>query len=130
MFGSIHHVGLVVCDLNKVLYFYSEILGYRYELKEDIPGLKIAFVYTDGTFLEIIQPDGLESPLAKYLKAKGEGVNHIAVKVKDIEACLNQLKKQKITLIDEKTRRGASGQVAFTAPKNSGGVLIQLVEEK
>jgi methylmalonyl-CoA/ethylmalonyl-CoA epimerase len=76
--------------------------------------------------LESIDPDG---PIARYLEKKGEGIQHVAFRVDNVEASLKELKEKGIKLIDEKPRKGAGGaKIAFLHPKSTNGVLIELCE--
>ena len=78
--------------------------------------------------LESTAPDG---PIAKYLEKKGEGIQHVAFRVENIEAALNELKEKGIRLIDEKPRTGAGGaRIAFLHPKSTNGVLVELCERE
>jgi len=134
MFKGMDHVGIAVKNLDEAIAVYRDSLGFRlmgvHVLTER--KVRVAFLSTgDGTQIELLEPLGNDSPVAKFLDSRGEGVQHIAVKVDDIEAALNQLKSKNVTLVDDKPREGAEGKkIAFVHPKSTKGVLLELVMER
>jgi methylmalonyl-CoA epimerase len=81
------------------------------------------------TQIELLEPLGNESPIAKFLESRGEGIHHVAVKVDNVEQALEEYKKRGVILIDEQPRAGAEGKrIAFVSPKSTKGVLLELVE--
>ena len=81
--------------------------------------------------MELLESTAADGPIARYLEKKGEGIQHVAFRVEDIEAALNELKQKDIRLIDEKPRIGAGGaKIAFLHPKSTNGVLVELCERK
>lgn len=81
------------------------------------------------TNIELLEPLDNESTIAKFLSSRGEGIHHLALKVKNIEAVLEKFKQRGLTLIDEKPRAGAQGKkIAFVHPKSTRGVLLELCE--
>jgi methylmalonyl-CoA epimerase len=130
---AIDHIGIAVKNLNEAINVYRDILGFRlggvYTLNER--KVKVAFFPVgDESRIELVEPLGGDSPVAKFLETRGEGIQHLAVKVKDIEAVLEDLKKRGVTLIDEKPKSGAEGaKIAFIHPKSTHGVLLELVEK-
>jgi len=131
MFMGIDHVGVAVKSLDDAVAVYRDILGFKLEgvhvLKER--KVKVAFLSSGGeTNIELLEPLGADSPIAKFLESHGEGIQHIAVRVDNIEEVLNQYKAKGIILIDEKPRVGAEGaKIAFVHPKSTKGVLLELV---
>jgi methylmalonyl-CoA epimerase len=119
--------------LDEAIGVYRDILGFKllgvHVLTER--KVKVAFLSSGGeTQIELLEPLGSESPVAKFLESRGEGIHHIAVKVDDIEKALEELKKKGVTLVDEKPRAGAEGKkIAFVHPKSTKGVLLELVME-
>jgi len=130
---AIDHIGIAVKNLNEAIGVYRDVLGFRLEgvhtLKER--KVKVAFFSAgDESRIELQEPLGGDSPVAKFLETRGEGIQHLAVKVKDIEAVLEDFKKKGVTLIDEKPKSGAGGsRIAFIHPKSTHGVLLELVEK-
>ncbi|MEM1563732.1 MAG: methylmalonyl-CoA epimerase [Candidatus Bathyarchaeia archaeon] len=131
MFTGMDHIGVAVKNLDDAIGVYRDILGFKllgiHVLTER--KVKVAFFSTGGeTQIELLEPLGSDSPVAKFLESRGEGIHHIAVKVDDIEKTLEELKKKGVMLIDEKPRAGAEGKkIAFIHPKSTKGVLLELV---
>ena len=132
MFVAMDHVGVAVKNLGEAMHVYRDVLGFKlggvHVLAER--KVKVAFFSTGGeTNIELLEPLDKESTIAKFLETRGEGIHHFAVRVKDIESMLDTLKKQGVTLIDEKPKEGARGsKIAFVHPKSTKGVLMELVE--
>lgn len=133
MFIGIDHVGVAVKNLDEAVKVYGEILGFKFEgihvLNER--KVKVAFFSSGGEGrIELLEPIGNDSPVAKFLESRGEGIHHIAVKVKNIENALKELKHRNVLLVDERPRSGAEGaKIAFVHPKSTKGVLLELVEK-
>jgi len=133
MFIGMDHVGVAVKNLDEAISVYRDILGFKllgvHVLTER--KVKVAFLSTGGeTQIELLEPLGSESPVAKFLESRGEGIHHIAVKVDNIEKALEDLKMKGVMLVDEKPRAGAEGKkIAFVHPKSTKGVLLELVIE-
>lgn len=128
---GIDHVGVAVKSLDEAIKVYRDVLGFKvlgvHVLAER--KVKVAFISTGGeTQIELVEPIGSDSPVAKFLENRGEGIHHIAVKVDDIEKVLEEFKKKGVVLVDEKPRIGAEGKkIAFVHPKSTRGVLLELV---
>lgn len=131
MFVGLDHVGVAVKNLEEALKVYRDILGFKLEGIHTLTERKvrIALLSTGSeSKVELLEPIGNDSPVAKFLENRGEGIHHIAVKVDNIEAALEDFKQKGVTLIDEKPRIGAEGKkVAFIHPKSTMGVLLELV---
>jgi methylmalonyl-CoA epimerase len=133
MFVGVDHVGVAVKSLDEALKVYGEILGFKvegiYVLTER--KVKVAFLSCGGeSRIELLEPIGNDSPVEKFLESRGEGIHHIAVRVENIEATLEEFKRKGIMLVDEKPRMGAEGaKIAFIHPKSMHGVLLELVEK-
>jgi len=132
MFVGMDHVGVVVKSLDEAVKVYRDALGFElggvHVLKER--KVKVAFFSTgNDAQIELLEPLGSDSPVAKFLEARGEGIHHIAVRVDDIEAVLTELRQKGVILVDEKPRDGAEGKkIAFVNPKSTKGVLLELVQ--
>ena len=132
MFAGVDHVGLAVRNLDKAISVYQDLLGFKVEGVHTLTKRKvrIAFLSTgDDSKIELLEPLDRESTIAKFLEARGEGIHHIAMKVKGIEAMLEGFKRKGVVLIDEKPKAGAEGsKIAFVHPKSTCGILLELVE--
>lgn len=132
MIDSIEHIGIAVKNLEEAITVYRDVLGFKLEgvhiLKER--KVKVAFFSVGESRIELLEPLGSDSAVAKFLEARGEGIQHLAVKVKNIEAVLEEFKRKGVTLVDEIPRPGAEGtKIAFVHPKSTRGVLLELVEK-
>ncbi|MCX7823806.1 MAG: methylmalonyl-CoA epimerase [Syntrophobacterales bacterium] len=130
---KIDHIGIAVKSIEEARKLYEDILGLRYEGSETVAEQKVttAFFPIGDTEIELLESTDPDGPIAKFIEKRGEGIQHIAFRVDDIEKALEELKKQGIQLIDEKPRIGAGGaRIAFLHPKATGGVLIELCERK
>ncbi len=126
------HVGIAVKDLDEAIHVYRDVLGFKLEgvhtLNERM--LKIAFFSLGESKIELLQPLSPDSTVAKFLETRGEGIQHLAVRVKNVEATLEEFKGKGVVLIDEKPKIGALGnKMAFVHPKSTRGVLLELVEK-
>jgi methylmalonyl-CoA/ethylmalonyl-CoA epimerase len=128
--GRIHHVALVVRDLDASLAFYRDLLGMRVELVKPIPSDKvtIAFLPVGESKVELVMPTGSDTGVARFLANKGEGFHHVCFEVADLAATLTRLAIEGVELIDTAPRRGAEGPVAFLHPRSCHGVLVELIE--
>jgi methylmalonyl-CoA epimerase len=127
----IDHLGVAVHSIDQALGFYREALGLEVTHVETVADqkVKVAMLPLGESRIELMEPTGPESPVAKFLESRGEGLQHIAIGVDDLEATLRRAKERGVRLLDERPRPGASGTlVAFVHPKSTGGVLIEFVE--
>ncbi|MEA1940159.1 MAG: methylmalonyl-CoA epimerase [Candidatus Caldatribacteriota bacterium] len=132
MIEKIDHIGIAVKDIQKVSKIFNNILDLKVTGEEVIEEqkVKVAFLPIGNSELELLESTSPEGPIAKYIERKGEGVQHIAFKVNNIEKVLQKLKKEGVRLIDEKPRYGAGGaKIAFLHPKSTNGILIELCEK-
>jgi len=128
--GRVHHVAVVVRDLDAALAFYRDTL--RLELDVVMPidsdGVKIAFLPVGESSIELVQPTRDDTGVARFLANKGEGFHHVCLEVDDLAAELDRLAHEGVELIDTTPRRGAEGPVAFIHPRSCHGVLVELIE--
>jgi methylmalonyl-CoA epimerase len=128
---KLEHIGIATHGLEDALRFWSDALGLKVthtEIVED-QGVRVAMLPVGEPRIELLEPTGSDSPIARFLEKRGPGIHHIAVRVDDIRATLAQLKLTGARLIDEAPRTGAEGcLVAFVHPSSAGGVLLELVE--
>lgn len=132
MIKHISHIGIAVADLEAGIAFYEK-LGLKLESIEEVPSqkVKVAFFPCGDTRIELLAPMAEDSPIAKFIEKKGEGIQHIAFAVDDLSAELIEAEAKGIQLIDKEPRPGAHGaDIAFLHPKSTSGVLIELCKEK
>ena len=130
---GIEHVGIAVKDLNSISEIFGELLGLDLQRREKVDDQQvITDIYHAGNDkLEFLKATSPDSPIAKFLGKRPEGMHHIALIVDDIQSALNYLNENDVQLIDLSPRIGAEGlQVAFIHPKSTGGVLVELCEKK
>ncbi len=133
MIKQIEHIGIAVRDLNQAIKFYEEFLGSKcYSIEEVIDQkVKTAFFKVGSTKIELLEGTSPESPIAKFIEKRGEGIHHIAFAVDDVKAKLDELKEKNVQLIDQEPRTGAEGlQIAFIHPKAANGVLTEICSSK
>jgi methylmalonyl-CoA/ethylmalonyl-CoA epimerase len=132
LIDAIDHIGIAVKNLDEAISVYQNVLGFKLEGIHTLNErkVKVAFFSLGESRIELLEPLGSDSTVAKFLETRGEGIQHFAVKVKNIEAVLEEFKRKGVTLIDEKPRAGAEGaKIAFVHPKSTRGVLLELVEK-
>ena len=130
---GIEHVGIAVKDLNSISEIFGELLGLELHRREKVDDQQvITDIYHAGKDkLEFLKATSPDSPIAKFLGKRPEGMHHIALIVDNIQSALNYLNQNDVQLIDKRPRIGAEGlQVAFIHPKSTGGVLVELCEKK
>ena len=133
MVNKLDHIGIAVKDLEESVKFYEEVLGLKLQGIETVEEqkVKVAFLPLGDTELELLEATSPDSPIAKFIESKGQGVQHFAFRVDNIEKVLGEMKEKGIRLIDEKPRYGAGGaKIAFLHPKSTNGVLVELCERK
>ena len=125
----IAHSGIAVADVKQAGKFYTDIMGQIIDHEEMVDDLKTVFVPLGQTNLELIQDTTTDGVIARHISKRGEGIQHVAYEVEDIDAALEELKAKDVRLIDEVARPGAhNSRVAFLHPKATNGVLTELVE--
>ena len=130
---GIEHVGIAVKDLNSISEIFGELLGLDLQRREKVDDQQvITDIYHAGKDkLEFLKATSPDSPIAKFLGKRPEGMHHIALIVDNIQLALNYLNQNNVQLIDSSPRIGAEGlQIAFIHPKSTGGVLVELCEKK
>ncbi|MGP8058731.1 MAG: methylmalonyl-CoA epimerase [Acidimicrobiales bacterium] len=129
---EIDHVAIAVNDLDAAVAWYAEVFGATVAHRErvDSDGVEEALVAVADSYIQLLTPTRDDSPVAKYLAAKGEGLHHVGYRVADCAAALRAVKDAGGRVIDEAPRPGSRGTtVAFVHPKTSFGTLIELVQE-
>ncbi len=128
---KIEHIGIATHNIDDALKFWRDALGLRVVETEEVAeqGVRVAMLPLGEPRIELLEPTSESSPVARFLEKRGAGIHHIAVRVDDIRATLQNLKDGGARLIDETPRVGAGGcLVAFIHPGTAGGVLLELVE--
>ena len=128
---NLDHVGIAVHDLDHALDEYREKYGITPLYRETVAsqGVEEAMIPLGGSFIQLLQPLGPETPVGRFLAKKGEGVHHLAWAVANINAALEHLKAQGARLVDSEPRPGGGGaRIAFVHPRDLAGTLIELVE--
>lgn len=127
----IDHIGIAVNSIDEAMKFWEGALGVKCHGVEEVAEQKVktAFLPIDDSEIELLEGTSEDSPVSKFIAKNGPGIQHIAIRVADIEAALAELKEKGVRLIDEKPRRGAGGaKIAFLHPKATGGVLLELCQ--
>ncbi|HEX4825639.1 MAG TPA: methylmalonyl-CoA epimerase [Candidatus Polarisedimenticolaceae bacterium] len=129
---TIDHVGIAVKNLEERLRFWRDALGMREAGREDVPteGVVVAFLPAGESRVELLEASRPDSPIAKFVEKRGEGIHHVTFQVEAIQPVLDRLRAAGVPLLDDAPRPGASGtKVAFLHPRAAGGVLVELVEK-
>lgn len=129
---EIDHIAIAVNDLGAAIDYYRETFGATVEHREvvDSDGVEEALLAVAESYIQLLTPTRDDSPVAKYLEKKGEGLHHIGYRVADCGVALQAVKDQGGRVIDEAPRPGSRGTtVAFVHPKTAFGTLIELVQE-
>ena len=131
--SHIEHLGIAVKSIEEALPYYENVLGLKCYSIEEVPDQKVrtAFMMVGQTKLELLEPTSDESPIAKFIEKRGEGIHHIAFCVEDANEALANAASKGIKLIDEKARKGAEGlNIGFLHPKSTMGVLTEVCDHK
>jgi len=131
MIKKIDHIGIAVNSIEKTSELFSKILRLKVAGEEFIEEqkVKVAFLPLGDSELELLESTSPDGPIARFIEKKGEGIQHIAFRVDNLEKALEKLKEEGVRLIDEKPRYGAGGaKIAFLHPKSTNGILIELCE--
>lgn len=128
--GRVHHVAVVVRDLEGSLRLWRDTLGLPVELVLPIEHdrVTIAFLPVGESKIELVQPTDDTTGVARFLASRGEGFHHVCFEVGNISEALMRLEMDGIELIDSAARKGAEGPVAFLHPRSCQGVLVELIE--
>ncbi len=129
----IEHIGIAVKNLDEAIPYYETILGLKCYAIEEVADQKVktAFFKVGQTKLELLEPTDANSPVAKFIEKRGEGIHHLAFAVEGVEKALQEVSDKGVRLIDKIPRPGAEGlNIAFLHPKSTFGVLTELCEKK
>ena len=128
---KINHIAIAVSNIEEAAKFYQRVLGVTLSGSEIVPAQKskVGFLKCGETNLELIQPTEPNSPLAKFLETRGEGIHHICFEVDDVEAAVKSCLDEGLTMVDRKPGPGSQhSKIAFIHPKSAGNVLVEFCE--
>lgn len=128
----IEHIGIAVKNLEESIKYYEGTLGLKCYAVEEVEDQKVktAFFQVGQTKIELLEATSAESPVAKFIEKRGEGIHHVAFAVENIRISLAEVEKKGVMLIDKQPRPGAEGlEIAFLHPKSTGGVLTELCQK-
>ena len=131
--NKVEHIGIAVKDLKTAGTLYEKLLNtYVYKTEEVVSeGVKTAFLQTGPNKIELLEALSADSPIAKFIEQKGEGMHHIAFEVDDIIAEMARLKSEGFVLLSDEPKLGADNKlICFVHPKSAGGILVELVQER
>jgi len=134
---GVHHIGIAVKSIAAQRPFYEGVLGGVFEGVEDVVLQKVRVAFfrfgpaEGGVLIELLEPMGEDSPIAKHIEKRGEGLHHVAYQVEDIQTRIETLQREGFAMIDPQPRRGAHHNwIAFINPKSTHGVLTEMCEPR
>lgn len=132
---NVDHIGIAVVNLDEALKFYEDVLGLKCQGNEVVNDqkVKVGFLPVGDTEIELLESTSEDGPIAKFIEKNGGrgGIQHIALRVDNIEDAIEEIKSKGYKMIDEKPRYGAgNASIAFCHPKSTNGILIELSERK
>ncbi|MDG3582960.1 MULTISPECIES: methylmalonyl-CoA epimerase [Galbibacter] len=130
--NKIEHLGIAVKDLTASNTLFQQLLGVANYKTEEVAteGVRTSFFKTGESKIELLEAMTRDSPIAKFIEKRGEGLHHVAFEVADIQAEIKRLKDEGFTVLSETPKRGADNKwVVFLHPKTTNGVLIELCQE-
>jgi methylmalonyl-CoA/ethylmalonyl-CoA epimerase len=128
---KIDHLGIAVNSIDARKGFWADVLGLHLEGTETVHEQKVttAFLPVGESEVELLESTSPDGAVAKYIEKRGEGIQHVAFRVENIDEALKELKEKGVQLIDQTPRIGAGGaKIAFLHPKATGGVLVELCQ--
>ncbi len=130
---KIDHIGIAAKSIGQAAPFWTDILGLPIRTQETVAEQEIAalFLPIGESEIEVLESTTQDGAIARFIRSRGEGMQHIALRVDNIDAALSELKQKGIRLIDQKPREGADGsRIAFIHPESTHGILLELVEHQ
>ena len=130
MLKKIHHVGIVVRNLEDAYRFYRDALGLHVHKTAEVrdQGVRAALLTCGRSEIELLEPIDPQGTVARFLEKRGEGLHHVCFESDAVEHDLDAAKQKGIPLIDERPRAGLAGRICFLHPKGTAGVLIEYAE--
>ena len=129
----VDHIGIAVNSIEEARKFYEDVLELECYKTEEVPDqkVKVAFFKVGEVKIELLEPTSPDSPIAKFLEKKGQGIHHIAYFVHNVNEALSVASCRDVQLIDKESRKGADGMdIGFLHPKSTGGVLTEFCSDK
>jgi methylmalonyl-CoA/ethylmalonyl-CoA epimerase len=130
---KLEHIGIAVKDINSANALFSSLLGQNpYKIEEvESEGVRTSFFDVGGVKFELLEATRADSPIAKFIEKRGEGVHHLAFEVADIQKSISEYEQKGFVLINTAPKPGADNKlIAFLHPKSTQGVLVELCQEK
>lgn len=130
--NKIEHIGIAVKDIEKSNTLFASLFGEEHYKIEDVlsEGVKTSFFQVGPNKIELLEASNPDSPIAKFIEKKGEGIHHIAFGVENIESEIERLKNKGFTIINETPKKGADNKlVVFLHPKSTNGILVELCQD-
>jgi methylmalonyl-CoA/ethylmalonyl-CoA epimerase len=127
--SHIEHVGIAVNSIKEAKKFFEEVLGLQCYSVEEVEDQKVktAFFKIGETKIELLEATSPESPIAKFIEKRGQGIHHIAFAADNVDSSLQEAEEKGIILIDKKSRKGAEGlNIGFLHPKSTFGMLTEI----
>jgi methylmalonyl-CoA/ethylmalonyl-CoA epimerase len=129
---KLEHIGIAVRDLDAANQLFATLLGTTHYKIEEVPseGVRTSFFNVAGVKIELLEATNTESPVAKFIEKRGEGIHHLAFEVEDIVKAVEQKVNEGFVSLNERPKQGADNKlVSFLHPKSAGGVLVELCQE-
>ena len=130
--NKIEHIGIAVRNIEEANITYKNLFGYSHYKTEEVEseGVRTSFFVCGDSKIELLEATNPDSPIAKYIEKRGEGIHHIAYAVDDIQKEMNRLTKEGFRVLNEKPKKGADNKwVVFLHPKSANGVLVELCQD-
>ena len=130
---KLEHIGIAVKDINSANQLFSSLLGQKpYKVEEvESEGVKTSFFNLAGVKFELLESTRPDSPIAKFIEKRGEGIHHLAFEVTDIAASIQEYEQKGFHLLNKEPKPGADNKlIAFMHPKSTQGVLVELCQER
>ena len=129
---KLEHIGIAVKDIDKANITFAQLLGRKHYKIEEVEseGVRTSFFELGGVKIELLEATRDDSPIAKFIEKKGEGVHHLAFEVEDIRKSMDDFKRKGFQVLNDEPKKGADNKmICFLHPKSSAGVLVELCEE-
>jgi methylmalonyl-CoA/ethylmalonyl-CoA epimerase len=129
MIGKINHIGIAVKDIKESMDFCSKTLGFRVPDIIETPSMLVTMIKVGEIMIELMQSKSPSGAIARFIEKKGEGVQHICLEVDEIRNEVERIKGLGYEFVDDNPKKGLEGDIVFLKPKNTFGVLFELVQK-